>query len=113
MKKDLFDVLGAFESWTSAADTVLPHRSSLIKQTSALLPWEKTDEQVGMESKSTDLTGAAANAKSYNSRSGRILGLLREMGDETARDLAEAQKDDFLAEVSFQKLQSTKLSEIS
>jgi len=107
--------LDAFPHQHESGDhSFLPRRSTaLVEQKGGLLPWEKTDEQKGMESKSTDLTGAAANAKSYNSRSGRILGLLREMGDETARDLAEAQKDDFRAEVSFQNLRAAKLSEIS
>jgi len=116
LKKDLFDVLGAFEPFglgRKDGAEGFPHRSALIKQTSSLLPWEKTEEQLGMESKSTDLEGAAAGAKSYNSRSSRIVGLLREMGDETARDLAEAQKQDFHAEVAFQNLRAAKLSEIS
>merc|ERR1712194_746824 len=81
-------------------------------QKGQLLPWEKTDEQIGMEAKPNDLDGAAADAKSYNSRSGRILGLLSEMGDETARDLGEAQGADFKAEVSYQHLRAAKLSEI-
>jgi len=78
-----------------------------------LLPWEKTDEQKGMEAKPTGLEGAAAGAKSYNSRSGRILGILSEMKDETSRDLSEAQRNDFRAEVAFQNLRAAKLDEIA
>jgi len=104
LQKDLFDMLGALE---------LPgeHGKGFL-QKGQLLPWEKTEEQIGMEAKPNELNGAAANAKSYNSRSGRILGLLAEMGDETARDLGEAQVADFRAEVSYQNLRAAKLGEI-
>jgi len=112
MKRDLFDVLG---SLADAGPTgFLPKKSvAFVEHRGSLLPWEKTEEQVGMESKSTDLTGAAANAKSYNSRSGRIFGLLEEMHEETARDLAEAQKAEATAENNFQKLKAAKLDEIA
>lgn len=113
MKKDLFEVLGSFEDM-APQHGFLPRKSAaLVEQKGSLLPWEKTDEQVGMEANPNDLVGAAANAKSYNSRSGRILGLLSEMSDETARDLSEAQKEDFMAEVSFQQLRAAKLDEIA
>merc|ERR1719422_379465 len=113
MKRDLFEVLGSFaESFPTSA--FLPKKSAaFVERRGSLLPWEKTDEQVGMESKPTELTGAAANSKSYNSRSGRILGILTEMSDETARDLGEAQRNDFRAEVSFQQLRAAKLGEIA
>merc|ERR1719203_178295 len=117
MQKDLFDVLGSLDGFSHQKrndEGFLPRRSAaLVEQKGGLLPWEKTDEQVGMESKSTDLTGAAADAKSYNSRTGRILGLLREMSEETARDLSEAQKEDSNANVTFQNLRAAKLGEIS
>merc|ERR1719422_1433410 len=113
MKRDLFEVLGSFaESFPTSA--FLPKKSAaFVERRGSLLPWEKTDEQVGLESKPTELTGAAANSKSYNSRSGRILGILTEMSDETARDLGEAQRNDFRAEVSFQQLRAAKLGEIA
>lgn len=118
MKKDLFEVLGSF------ADS-LPRNSFLPKKSAAfvdrrddpfhdpnLLPWERTDEQKGVAAKPNELFGAAAGAKSYNSRSGRILGILSEMGEETGRDLEEAQKNDFRAEVAYQQLRAAKLEEI-
>jgi len=46
-------------------------------------------------------------------RSGRILGILDEMRDETSRDLADAQRNDFRSEVSFQNLRAAKLAEIA
>jgi len=105
MQRDLFDMLGALQ---------LPgEQGNGFLQKGGLLPWEKTDEQKGAEAKPNDLEGAAAGAKSYNPKSGRILGILSEMGDETARDLGESQKADFKAEVAFQKLRAAKLSEIS
>jgi len=117
MKKDLFEVLGSFAD-SVPQGTFLPRKSaSFVSQPDLsdpnLLPWEKTDEQKGMEAKPTGLEGAAAGAKSYNSRSGRILGILSEMKDETSRDLAEAQRNDFRAEVAFQNLRAAKLDEIA
>merc|ERR1719422_1609951 len=113
MKRDLFKVLGSLaESFPTSA--FLPKKNAaFVESKGSLLPWEKTDEQVGMEAKPNELEGAAANSKSYNSRSGRILGLLAEMSDETARDLGEAQRNDFRAEVSFQQLRAAKLGEIA
>merc|ERR1719161_3111500 len=79
------------------------------------LPWwkAKSSEQLGKEAKPNGLSGAAAGAKSYNSRSGGILGLLKQMGDNTAKNLASAQKEELEALISFQKLQAAKLAEIA
>mmetsp|Transcript_73076 Transcript_73076/g.152561 ORF Transcript_73076/g.152561 Transcript_73076/m.152561 type:complete len:741 (-) Transcript_73076:39-2261(-) len=113
MQKDLFDVLGAFSVDTSSNRSPrLRHGASAAQVGSQLLPWEKSEEQIGMEAKPNDLSGAAANAKSYNSRSGSILGLLSEMMDEFKADLSAAQKEDFTSEVNFQNLKAAKLGEI-
>mmetsp|Transcript_98567 Transcript_98567/g.317834 ORF Transcript_98567/g.317834 Transcript_98567/m.317834 type:complete len:729 (-) Transcript_98567:66-2252(-) len=106
MQKDLFDMFG------SISDASRGLRGASFEQ-SSLLPWEKTEEQVGMEAKPNDLKGAASGAKSYNSRSGGILGLLAEMNDQFTEDLSSAQKQDFEAEVSFQNLKAAKLAEIA
>jgi len=111
MKRDLFEVLGSFAD-SIPQNAFLPRKSAALVE-NKLLPWEKTEEQVGAEAKANDLEGAAAGAKSYNSRSGRIVGLLSEMSDETARDLGEAQKQDFQAEVAYQNLRAAKLDEIA
>merc|ERR1719247_1265243 len=66
-----------------------------------------------MEAKPNGAKGAASGAKSYNSRSGGILGMLKEMGDKTAADLSAAQKADLAALVSFQSLKAAKTSEIA
>merc|ERR550532_3565148 len=130
LRKDLFDVLGSFRDVAQVelnrrqhanlggaflAETFLSRKdiSALEQQGRRLLPWEKSEGQIGKEAKPNELMGAAAGAKSYNSRSGSILGILKEMADEFARDLKEAQKADFDAEESFQNLRAAKLAEIA
>merc|ERR1719262_905954 len=120
MQRDLFDALDALNDEAVHQGTFLPRR-----QMAALaidepdfgsdknLPWEKTDEQVGMEAKPNDLKGMAAGAKSYNSRSGQILGILKGMMDEFATSLADAQKAELEAIISFQKLKAAKTAEIA
>jgi len=105
LQKDLFDVLGALQEATgesmpssSFGETFLPRRGA-----TAL---DQRDAQPN------GLSGAAAGAKSYNSRSGQIVGILSEMHDEVTRDLSTAQKEEFQAVVAFQKLRAAKLSEI-
>jgi hypothetical protein len=66
-----------------------------------------------MESNPNDLKGAAAGAKSYNSRSGGILGILKQQGDEFAKNLASAQKEELDSLVSFHKLAAAKSGEIA
>jgi len=110
MQRDLFDVLSSLQDMLPQAFLTKRPRSAALEQ---LLPWEKSEEQIGMEAKPNELEGQAASAKSYNSRSGNILGVLAEMRDEFNRDLSEAQKADFQALVAFQQLRSAKLSEIA
>jgi len=109
MQKDLFDMFGSIDT---AARSRQGLRGASFEQSKKLLPWEKTEEQVGKEANPNALEGAAANAKSFNSRSGGILGLLAEMSDQFTADLASAEKQDFEAEVSFQSLKAAKLGEI-
>jgi len=125
MQKDLWDVLSSLESLVPASTKL---RTGLARKTAPtafqqskdepdvgrqLLPWQKSDEQLGMEAKPNDLVGYAAGAKSYNSRSGQILGVLMEMGREFSRDLGVAQKAEIEAEIAFQKLNAAKLAEIA
>eukprot|EP00747_Dinoflagellata_sp_TGD_P146199 gnl/TRDRNA2_/TRDRNA2_176665_c7_seq13.p1 gnl/TRDRNA2_/TRDRNA2_176665_c7~~gnl/TRDRNA2_/TRDRNA2_176665_c7_seq13.p1 ORF type:complete len:690 (+),score=275.16 gnl/TRDRNA2_/TRDRNA2_176665_c7_seq13:67-2136(+) len=56
--------------------------------------------------------GAAAGAKSYNSRSGQIFGVLGGMSDEFKSDLTSAQKEELMAIIQFQKLSAAKTAEI-
>merc|ERR1711972_741303 len=65
------------------------------------------------EAKPNGLEGYAAGAKSYNSRSGKILGILAEMHDEFSRDLGAAQKAELEALIAFHELKAAKLAEIA
>merc|ERR1719420_1000900 len=56
--------------------------------------------------------GAAAGAKSYNSRSGQIFGILTQMKDEFGKDLANAQKEELRAMITFHNLKAAKQTEI-
>merc|ERR1740120_264855 len=109
LQRDLFDALGAMQD-------VQQHflgKAASFEQSVRSLPWIKSEEQIGKEANPNDLTGQAAGAKSYNSRSGGVLGILKEMGDEFARDLASAQKAELEALKMFQHLRAAKLAEIS
>jgi len=106
MQKDLFDLLGSTTGF-------MPKRTSLEQDAESDLPWIKSEEQKGMMANPNGLKGAAAGATSYSSKSGGILGMLKEMGDKTAKDLAAAQKADVQALISFQSLSAAKTSEIA
>merc|ERR1719487_326659 len=56
--------------------------------------------------------GAAAGAKSYNSRSGEIFGVLGAMEDQFKSDLTSAQKEETMALTQFEKLKAAKTAEI-
>jgi len=58
-------------------------------------------------------TGGAAGAKSYNSRSGGIFGLLETMKEQMDRDLAAAHKAEISAAIGFEKLRASKEGEIA
>lgn len=96
MQKDLFDVLGSLEE--AAHKDAHGQGAALLFQNLR---------------KPNDLKGGSAGAKSYNSRSGPILGILVEQKDQFNRDLSKAQKEDFVALVNFQKLSAAKTSEIA
>jgi len=93
MQRDLFDLMGSMGG------------SPRMRGTDAAAFEQKAAQPNG-------LVGNAAGAKSYNSRSGSIFGILQEMKEEFQRDLAEAQAKEKAAEESFQKLKAAKLSEI-
>jgi hypothetical protein len=128
MQKDLFDMLGEFKgldqqreqafgrtlaTGSFLGEVFLPKREAAVLAQSRALPWDKTEEQVGKEAKPNDQQGAGAGSKSYNSRSGGILGLLGAQEDEFSKKLASAQKEEADALASFQKLAGAKNAEIS
>jgi DNA repair exonuclease SbcCD ATPase subunit len=132
MERDLFDVLGSFKvdhkdqhinkKMMSAAligEVFLPKRqAAALEQSKAGALgnpnyWEPSEEEAGKAKKKNDLSGAAAGAKSYNSRSGQIFGVLRAMNDQFLRDLGNAQKEEFNSLVEFEHLRAAKLGEIA
>jgi len=110
MQKDLYAMLGAF----ATPDTPkLRNGNAFLGEGEDALPWDNTEEQIGAEAKPNSEKGAGAGSKSYNARSGGILGLLRQQGDEFAKNLAHAQKEELQALVDFQSLKAAKTSEIA
>jgi len=106
MQKDFFDVMSVLGG--SASGSFLGHGPVLAQQ-----PKPKSEEELGKEAKPNDLTGLASGAKSYNSRSGEIYGLLKEMLEEFERDLAEAKATEAAALKMFNDLKASKLAEIA
>mmetsp|Transcript_3676 Transcript_3676/g.8634 ORF Transcript_3676/g.8634 Transcript_3676/m.8634 type:complete len:722 (-) Transcript_3676:78-2243(-) len=94
MQKDLFDVLGSLPAGAQS-ELFLSRRDAAVLQ------------QLGQP------TGAAAGAKSYNSRSGNILGVLSEMKDEFGRDLSETTEAETQAQAAFAALSEAKQAEIA
>jgi chromosome segregation ATPase len=121
LQKDLYDMLGALEDVEEEhlGSVFLPRSNAAALEQSWKrmghrdLPWLKTSEQIGKEANPNDLKGMAAGAKSYNAQSGQILGILKAMGDNIAKELGTAQKEELNAEIAFQNLQGAKLAEIA
>jgi len=117
MQRDLYDILGSLEQVARKEAT----RQGSNLAAGALLGGVFMEKRGGAtlfqnllkDVQPNDLKGNAAGAKSYNSRSGAIFGILGEMKDEFQRDLGNAQKQDFNALVNFQHLTAAKTSEIS
>lgn len=117
LQRDLFEILGSLQQVarhevkkhgsTLAANALLGEVFLSKKDGSSLL------EALTSDPKPNNLKGAVAGAKSYNARSGSILGILDEMKDEFQRDLAKAQKEDLTALVNFQKLTAAKSAELA
>jgi len=128
MQKDLYDFIGEFKgvdghkqgdlgktlaTGSFLGEVFLPRREAAVLAQGRDLPWVKTEEELGKEAKPNDLMGAAAGAKSYNARSGSILGILKTQGDKFAKNLAAAQKEELEALIAFQKLAAAKNAEIA
>jgi len=101
MQRDMWDMLSSIDAASGVTGSFLPrgHTMSTLEQKGQI----NLDQPIGN----------AAGAKSYNSRSGSIVGILSEMRDEFERDLAAADKRELEAVMSFQKLRATKLAEIA
>mmetsp|Transcript_3096 Transcript_3096/g.7922 ORF Transcript_3096/g.7922 Transcript_3096/m.7922 type:complete len:724 (+) Transcript_3096:94-2265(+) len=105
MQRDLFDVLGSIENMVMPSGSKRVGEVFLSRHGAAAFDQNRADP--------SGLTGAAAGAKSYNSRSGQILGILSEMSDQFGRDLAAAQKEETQALNEFDTLKAAKLGEIA
>ena len=92
MQKDLYDMIGSLQDIVAVGKG-----KSFLHQSQAPIAGG----------------GQAAGAKSYDSKSGQIVGILAEMKDEFVRDLSAAQKREYKALVDFQNLQAAKLAEIA
>merc|ERR1712113_347046 len=74
MQRDLFDMLASFEDAKQGflkpqlSAAFLGEETNSEFRSTTLLPWEDSEEQIGMEAKPNDLEGYAAGAKSYNAR---------------------------------------------
>jgi len=133
MQKDLFDMLGEFkglDNQRSAAfeqnvatgsflgEVFLPKREAAALLSGPINAGTgglgvKSAEQLGKEAKPNGQQGAGAGAKSYNSRSGGILGILGAQRDNFAKNLASAQKEEAAALAAFNKLAGAKNAEIA
>lgn len=99
MEEDLSGVLNALEEMERSKQ-----KQSFLEQSDGA-----NDEPQG---KPNDLKGGAAGAKSYNSRSGVIFGVLDEMLRQVSRDLAQAQRTELEAVIDFNKVNAAKIAEI-
>jgi len=106
MQKDLYDAL------SSLNDERKTKAGAFLTREASQLPWETTEEEKGMAGKPNELEGAAAGAKSYNSQSGQILGILKAQFDEMVKDLARAHKTELEAIIAFHRLRDAKGDEI-
>jgi len=134
MQKDLFDLMGEFKGMDQQREQAFGSTIAtgsflgevfLPKREAAALAQAQvpaggaynadgsitTDEEAGKASQNGS-GGAAAGSKSYNSRSGGILGLLNAQSDNFAKNLASATKEEQAALAAFQKLSGAKNSEI-
>lgn len=116
LQKDLFDVVGSMDEMARDAglgQTTQSKGAALISD--IFLP--KRDavalDQAAQEPDPSGLQGAAAGAKSYNSRSGGIFGILQEMNDEMGRDLTEAREEEKKATEAYAKLVKAKEGEVA
>jgi len=135
MQKDLYDMLGQFDGVGAVDKAALGKTFAtgsflgqvfLPKQEATVLAQGQgvpagynadgsitTVEEEGKAAKPNGENGAAAGAKSHNSRSGGIVGLLKQQEEAFAGRLASAQKEEAASLADFQKLASAKNAEIA
>jgi len=113
MQRDMFDMLGSFEKILGdGADKKNSEVMTNMMLGEVFLPKREATALQQLDDKSSQPSGGAAGAKSYNSQGGQIVGLLGAMKDEMLRDLTAGQKEEFKALIDFQNLRAAKLAEI-
>lgn len=113
MQRDMFDMLGSFEKILGdGQDKKNSEVMTNMMLGEVFLPKREATALQQLDDKTSQPSGGAAGAKSYNSQGGQIVGLLGAMKDEMVRDLTAGQKEEFKALVDFQNLRAAKLAEI-
>jgi len=79
----------------------------------SFLPGSRTITGLQQEPEAIEGGGGVAGAKSYNSRSGQILGMLNTMKHEFDTDLAASQKEELQAQISYHGLRAAKEQQIA
>merc|ERR1719199_1107753 len=110
MQKDLYDMLGEFKVVDQLSEQTM---SKTIATGSFLGEVFLPKREAAVLAQGQAPTGAAAGAKSHNSRSGGIVGLLSAQKDEFNRKLTKAQKEESDSLASFEKLAASKNGEIA
>merc|ERR1719421_2359699 len=115
MQKDLWDLLGSVQEVDSVPTL---SRSSLLTTdqvfNEAFMPKRATAlSQQDPKSPTKPGGGGVAGAKSYNSRSGVIFGILTQMKDEFGKNLIAAQKEEMEALIAYHEMKSAKEAELT
>jgi hypothetical protein len=94
------------------SNSFLPRKGSALTQ-QKLLPWETTEEEDGAAANPNSAEGAAAGAKSYNSASGQIVGILSDMKSQFVKDLSKSQYTETEALIAHHTMSAAKTAEIA
>eukprot|EP00418_Pyrodinium_bahamense_P073387 CAMPEP_0179090214 /NCGR_PEP_ID=MMETSP0796-20121207/41146_1 /TAXON_ID=73915 /ORGANISM="Pyrodinium bahamense, Strain pbaha01" /LENGTH=702 /DNA_ID=CAMNT_0020787781 /DNA_START=164 /DNA_END=2272 /DNA_ORIENTATION=- len=104
MQRDLWDAVSSLETQGSSEATPPNFRG--------LSTLEQKREDV-LRREPEGLIGSAAGAKSYNSRSGQIVGIISQLKDEFQKNLGAAQKEHLEGLIQFHSLRSAKMAELA
>merc|ERR1719456_1434901 len=124
MQKDLWGLLGSVDALSEESDGPSPalSRASLVTTESVLsevFMGKRAGEivpalaQQDPKSPTRPGGGGVAGAKSYNSRSGQIFGILSQMKDEFGKNLVAAQKEEMEALIAYHEMKSAKEAELA
>mmetsp|Transcript_58634 Transcript_58634/g.188538 ORF Transcript_58634/g.188538 Transcript_58634/m.188538 type:complete len:750 (+) Transcript_58634:95-2344(+) len=105
MQQDLWDAMSSLDEAAGVG--------SFMSKAPTLSTFEQQGKLELWAAKPSGLVGSTAGAKSYNSRSGTVVGILEGLKDGFEKNLGISQKDHLEALVEFHKLRSSKLAEIA